>query len=165
MRLSVPTRRSGTRQPRSVYVFRFVPGTSPLHRLWAGTKLLCVLAIVVTMTLVPSWSSIVLFASLVLIAARVAQVPRTVVPRLPVWFWGSLLIGSLLALAAGHPPTLALGAAPCRLRIARYVLAGDHLWPRPPRVIGGGGLDDSTGRSCSGGEPDWSPVAQATGSG
>ncbi len=109
MRLSVPTRRSGTRQPRSVYVFRFVPGTSPLHRLWAGTKLLCVLAIVVTMTLVPSWSSIVLFASLVLVAARVAQVPRTVVPRLPVWFWGSLLIGSLLALAAGHPPTLALG--------------------------------------------------------
>ena len=109
MRLAIPTRRRRRRRPRSVYVFRFVPGTSPLHRLWAGTKLLCVLAIVVTLTLVPSWPSILLFASMVLVVARVAKVPRTVVPRLPAWFWGSLMIGSLLALAAGHPPTLVFG--------------------------------------------------------
>jgi energy-coupling factor transport system permease protein len=110
MGLRVPTRRRGPRQPRNLYVFRFVPGTSPLHRLWAGTKLLCVFGIVITLTLVPSWPSILLFALLVLVAARVAKVPRSVVPRLPAWFWGSLLIGSCLALAAGRSPTLALGS-------------------------------------------------------
>jgi energy-coupling factor transport system permease protein len=44
------------------------------------------------------------------LAAVVAQVPRTVVPRLPAWFWGSLLIGALIALAAGRPPELVLGS-------------------------------------------------------
>jgi energy-coupling factor transport system permease protein len=81
-----------------------------MHRLWAGTKLLCVVAIVVTLTLIPSWLSLALFAVLVLLAAVVAQVPRTVVPRLPGWFWGSLLIGALIALAAGRSPTLDLGS-------------------------------------------------------
>jgi energy-coupling factor transport system permease protein len=93
-----------------MYVFRLVPGTSPMHRLWAGTKLLCVVAIVVTLTLIPSWLSLALFAVLVLLAAVVAQVPRTVVPRLPAWFWGSLLIGALIALAAGRSPALVLGS-------------------------------------------------------
>jgi energy-coupling factor transport system permease protein len=93
-----------------MYVFRLVPGTSPMHRLWAGTKLLCVVAIVVTLTLIPSWLSLALFAVLVLLAAVVAQVPRNVVPRLPGWFWGSLLIGALIALAAGRSPTLVLGS-------------------------------------------------------
>jgi energy-coupling factor transport system permease protein len=81
-----------------------------MHRLWAGTKLLCVVAIVVTLTLIPSWLSLALFAVLVLLAAVVAQVPRTVVPRLPAWFWGSLLIGAMIALAAGRPPALVLGS-------------------------------------------------------
>jgi energy-coupling factor transport system permease protein len=93
-----------------MYIFRLVPGTSPMHRLWAGTKLLCLVAIVVTLTLIPSWLSLALFAVLVLLAAVVAQVPRTVVPRLPAWFWGSLLVGALIALAAGRPPALVLGS-------------------------------------------------------
>jgi energy-coupling factor transport system permease protein len=93
-----------------MYIFRVVPGTSPVHRLWAGTKLTAVVAIVITLTLIPSWPCILLFASLDLVAARVAKVPRTVVPRLPAWFWGSLVIGSLLALAAGRPPTLVIGS-------------------------------------------------------
>jgi energy-coupling factor transport system permease protein len=104
-----PTRRR-SRQPGTLYVLRLVPGTSQMHRLWAGTKVLCVVAIVLTLTLVPSWPCIALFASLDLVAARFAKVPRTVVPRLPAWFWVTLLIGALLALAAGRPPTLVLGS-------------------------------------------------------
>ncbi len=110
MGLHVPTRRHRSRQPPSMYVFRLVPGTSPVHRLWAGTKLTAVVAIVITLTFIPSWPCILLFASLDVVAAWVAKVPRTVVPRLPAWFWGSLLIGALLALAAGRPPTLDLGS-------------------------------------------------------
>ena len=110
MGLRKSTGRRARRQQRSMYVFRLVPGTSPMHRLWAGTKLLCVVAIVVTLTLIPSWLSLALFAILVLLAAVVSRVPRTVVPRLPPWFWGSLLIGALIALAAGRPPALVLGS-------------------------------------------------------
>jgi energy-coupling factor transport system permease protein len=109
MGIGVPTARRRSRQPGTLYVLRLVPGTSPIHRLWAGTKVLSVVAIVITLTLVPSWPCIALFASLDLVAARFAKIPRTVVPRLPGWFWGSLLIGALLALAAGRPPTLAVG--------------------------------------------------------
>jgi energy-coupling factor transport system permease protein len=109
MGIGVPITRRRSRQPGTLYVLRLVPGTSPIHRLWAGTKVLSVVAIVVTLTLIPSWLCIALFASLDLVAARFAKIPRTVVPRLPGWFWGSLLIGALLALAAGRPPTLAVG--------------------------------------------------------
>lgn len=102
--------RSETRQRGNMYVFRYVPGTSPVHRLWAGTKLLCVLAIAVILTLIPSWSSIALVATLVLVVAVVAQIPRTVVPRLPLWFWGTLAFAASISLVAGGAPTLTAGS-------------------------------------------------------
>ena len=54
MGIGVPTARRRSRQPGTLYVLRLVPGTSPIHRLWAGTKVLSVVAIVITLTLVPA---------------------------------------------------------------------------------------------------------------
>nr|MDQ2723457.1 energy-coupling factor transporter transmembrane protein EcfT [Actinomycetota bacterium] len=36
-------------------LLRQVPGDTVIHRLWAGTKLLCVAIIALTLSLVPSW--------------------------------------------------------------------------------------------------------------
>ena len=149
MGIGVPTARRRSRQPGTVYVLRLVPGTSPMHRLWAGTKVLSVVAIVVTLTLVPSWPCIALFASLDLVAARFAKIPRTVVPRLPGWFWGSLLIGALLALAAGRPPTLAVGPVHVGFGSLLTFLPRRRLRGCPPGLVGPGGLDDAPGRSRS----------------
>ncbi len=93
-----------------MHLFRLVPGDSPIHRLWAGTKLLYVLAVALTLTLVPTWSSITIFFVVDLIAARLARLPRSVVPRIPVWFWMSMLIAMLVALLAGRPPALVIGS-------------------------------------------------------
>ncbi|HEX4218933.1 MAG TPA: energy-coupling factor transporter transmembrane protein EcfT [Acidimicrobiales bacterium] len=93
-----------------MHLFRLVPGNTPIHRLWAGTKLLYVLAAALTLTLVPTWSTIAIFAVLDLVAARLAKLPRSVVPRIPVWFWVSLLIAMLVALLAGGPPALVVGS-------------------------------------------------------
>jgi len=78
MRRIVRSGRSERRQRGTMYFFRYVPRTSTVHRLWAGTKLVCVLAIAATLTLIPSWASIGLFAALVLVVMILAQVPHTV---------------------------------------------------------------------------------------
>ena len=42
-------------QRRSVVLLRPVPGSSAIHRLWAGTKLLVVAGIGVLLTFYPGW--------------------------------------------------------------------------------------------------------------
>ncbi|MCU1490120.1 MAG: ABC-type cobalt transport system, permease component CbiQ [Acidimicrobiaceae bacterium] len=103
--------RSGRRRrSRSLFLFRLIPGTSPVHRLWAGTKLLSVAAIVLTLSLLPNWTGIAVFAGVDLLAAAVARIPRNALPRPPLWFWGSLGVGALVAVAAGGRPDLVVGS-------------------------------------------------------
>ena len=46
---------SAPAQRRPVVLLRPVPGTSPVHELWAGTKLLAVFGISVLLTFYPGW--------------------------------------------------------------------------------------------------------------
>ncbi|MCV7328723.1 energy-coupling factor transporter transmembrane protein EcfT [Mycobacterium cookii] len=85
-------------------LLRPVPGTSTIHDLWAGTKLLAVLAISVLLTFSPGWITIGLVAALVLTAARLAHIPRGALPNVPRWLWLLLALGGVsAALAGGHP--------------------------------------------------------------
>ncbi|MEO8815112.1 MAG: energy-coupling factor transporter transmembrane protein EcfT, partial [Mycobacterium sp.] len=54
------------RVPRPVVLLRPVPGTSAVHRLWAGTKLIVVFGISVLLTFYPGWVPIGAVALLVL---------------------------------------------------------------------------------------------------
>jgi energy-coupling factor transport system permease protein len=45
-----------------------------------------------------------------LVAAGVARIPLRALPRPPAWFWGSLVVGALIAIAAGGSPELAIGS-------------------------------------------------------
>ncbi|BBX45347.1 CbiQ family ECF transporter T component [Mycobacterium cookii] len=102
---TAPPDESPTRKPpRGVVLLRPVPGTSTIHDLWAGTKLLAVLAISVLLTFSPGWITIGLVAALVLTAARLAHIPRGALPNVPRWLWLLLALGGVsAALAGGHP--------------------------------------------------------------
>ncbi len=116
-----PRHRDGTserRPARSVVLLRPVPGTSAVHDLWAGTKLLAVCGISVLLTFYPGWIAIGLVAALVLTAARLARIPRGALPYVPRWLWILLALGGVSAAFAGGSPVVELaghrsGSAGC----------------------------------------------------
>jgi energy-coupling factor transport system ATP-binding protein len=101
-----PTRR----QRRPVVLLRPVPGRSPIHELWAGTKLIVALGISILLTLYPGWATIGLVAAMVLAGARVARIPRGVLPSPPRWLWILLVIVGVTAALAGGSPQVHVGA-------------------------------------------------------
>jgi energy-coupling factor transport system permease protein len=92
------------RPSRSVVLLRPVPGRTVIHELWAGTKLLIVAAIGILLTLYPGWVPIALVAALILVTARLAHIPRGVLPSVPRWLWVLLFLGALTASFAGGSP-------------------------------------------------------------
>jgi len=107
-----PTRRreehkSAPRRP--VVLLRPVPGTSPVHELWAGTKLLVVFGISLLLTFFPGWPAIGLMAALAVTGIRLAHIPRGVLPSAPRWLWILLAIVGVNAAVAGGSPRIQLG--------------------------------------------------------
>lgn len=85
-------------------MLRLVPGNSPVHRLWAGTKLLVALALSVICSFVPTWPAIGCCAAVVLLGLVVARIPLGAFPRIPRWFLLFVLAGAGLNLLAGVDP-------------------------------------------------------------
>jgi energy-coupling factor transporter transmembrane protein EcfT len=102
---AVSRRRS---EPR---LFRVLPTPTPLHKVWAGTKLIAMLVIATTATLSPQWTTLTVLGALVVVGLRAGHIPSSAAPRLPRWLWAGLLIGGLVGLAAGGPPDMTLGPA------------------------------------------------------
>jgi energy-coupling factor transport system permease protein len=98
------------RPTRPVVLLRPVPGRTPIHELWAGTKLLVVAVIGILLTLYPGWVPIALVAGFVLLTARMARIPRGVLPSVPRWLWGLLFLGGLTASFAGGSPHLTVAS-------------------------------------------------------
>ena len=107
--------RSERRPSRSVVLLRPVPGSSVVHDLWAGTKLLAVGGISVLLTFYPGWIAIGLVAALVLTAARLAHIPRGALPNVPHWLWILLALGGMSAAFAGGSPTIHVARVPIGL--------------------------------------------------
>ncbi|QZT60983.1 CbiQ family ECF transporter T component [Mycolicibacterium austroafricanum] len=99
------------RKPRrQVVVLRPVPGDTVIHRLWAGSKLLIVAGIGVLLTFYPGWVPIGAVALLVVVTARIARIPRGVLPTIPAWLWFLLLLGAVTAAFAGSDPVIGVGS-------------------------------------------------------
>lgn len=100
------------RNPRSlavggeVHLLRYVPGASPIHRLWAGTKLLCLAAMSIAMVSKPEWPTLAIGWASVLLAFALSRVPRTALPRPPKWFLVGILVTGMFAIGSGGPPTV-----------------------------------------------------------
>ncbi len=86
-----------------------VPGTSTIHDLWPGTKLLVVFGVSVLLTFYPGWVTIGFVAALVLSAVWIARIPRGAVPSIPRWLWVILALGAFTAALAGGSPVVSIG--------------------------------------------------------
>ncbi len=98
------------KQRRQVVLLRPVPGQTVIHDLWAGSKLLIVAGIGVLLTFYPGWVPIGAVGLLVVVAARLAHIPRGVLPSVPRWLWFLLALGALTATFAGGSPVIAFGS-------------------------------------------------------
>lgn len=99
-----PPTRDRPRGPRPLVLMRPVPGTSPVHSLWAGTKIIVAIAVAVMLAIDPSPLPIAAVGALDLAAIWLAHIPRTAFPSVPPPVWAVVLIGSAILLSAGGPP-------------------------------------------------------------
>lgn len=96
-------------RPAQVNFLREVPGSSPVHRLWAGTKLLSVLGLSFTLSYFPTWGACGVAALLLVASIALARIPSGAWPRLPRWFWVVLAVTGLLASLSGGSPHVKVG--------------------------------------------------------
>jgi len=100
---------TATRQSRPVVLLRPIPGTSVIHELWAGTKIIVVLAFSALLAFYPGWVPIALVTAVLAVAVWLARIPRGVLPSIPKWLWLLLLLGGVTAALAGGSPQFHLG--------------------------------------------------------
>jgi energy-coupling factor transporter ATP-binding protein EcfA2 len=105
-RKPAPSRPSRAKQARTV--MRTLPGSSPAHRLWAGTKIGMLLAVDVVPAVDPSWPTLAAAALVLAAWALAGRVPRGAWPKLPPWLL--LVVGGSAALTAlgNEPPLVAV---------------------------------------------------------
>jgi energy-coupling factor transporter transmembrane protein EcfT len=93
-----------SRRPAELHLLRLVPGDSPVHRLWAGTKLVAVATLSVVLSFQPTWPAIAVTAGFVACSLLLARIPRGAAPRLPRWFIVGLALGGVLTLRSTQRP-------------------------------------------------------------
>ncbi|WP_067703776.1 energy-coupling factor transporter transmembrane component T family protein [Nocardia jejuensis] len=82
-------------------VLREVPVDSPVHRLWAGTKMIAAFAISVLLMFIPSWPVLGLVIAFLAGVWLTARLPLGTMPRFPWWFWLGVLMGALINAPVG----------------------------------------------------------------
>ncbi|MBO0693321.1 MAG: ATP-binding cassette domain-containing protein, partial [Acidimicrobiaceae bacterium] len=110
---AVPVTRGRRRRRRapSFVLLRQVGDGTPIHRLWAGTKLLAVAALSLTLSIRPAWSTTALVAATVVGSALLARIPARAVPRLPWAFWAFVVVGATFTLLSGGAPYVTVGGS------------------------------------------------------
>lgn len=88
-------------QRRPLILLRPVPRITPIHHLWAGTKILAAVALSVTVSFIPSWTALGITAVVLLAGVLTARIPRGVVPSIPWWVFAFLAVGAVLNVAGG----------------------------------------------------------------
>ncbi|MGH3578886.1 MAG: CbiQ family ECF transporter T component, partial [Mycobacterium sp.] len=98
-----------SRRTVELHLLRYVPGDSPVHRLWAGTKLIAVAGFSLVLTFKASWSAEAVLAGVLLAVLLLARIPIGAAPRLPAWILVlGLGLGFVVAVLAGGRPELHL---------------------------------------------------------
>ncbi|MFI6368750.1 energy-coupling factor transporter transmembrane component T family protein [Nocardia sp. NPDC050630] len=90
----------------STVLFREVPVASPVHSLWAGTKIIGAFLISLVLMFLPSWPVLGLMVVFVIVIGVVARLPLSTLPRLPWWFWAAIGVGALLNVPVGSAAVL-----------------------------------------------------------
>lgn len=85
----------------STVLLRRVPVASPIHRLWAGTKMIGVFLISLLLMFLPTWPILGVTIAFLIATGMLARLPLGVVPRPPWAFWLLIAIGALISAPVG----------------------------------------------------------------
>lgn len=82
---------------------RTLPGPSPLHRVWAGTKIAALVGTAAALYLDPTWPTLAAATAVLLVGALAARLPAGAIPRPPRWLllWLPAIVLSTLS---ARPP-------------------------------------------------------------
>ncbi|MFX0573841.1 energy-coupling factor transporter transmembrane component T family protein [Nocardia nepalensis] len=90
----------------STVLFREVPVSSPVHNLWAGTKMIGVFLISLVLMFLPSWPVLGVMVVFLIAIGVLARLPLSTLPRLPWWFWAMVGAGALINVPIGADAVL-----------------------------------------------------------
>ncbi|MFG1794561.1 energy-coupling factor transporter transmembrane component T family protein [Nocardia sp. NPDC049149] len=85
----------------STVLFRQVPVASPVHSLWAGTKMIGAFLISLLLMFLPTWPVLGIMIAFLVLIGLLARLPLGTLPRLPWWFWALLVAGGLINVPVG----------------------------------------------------------------
>lgn len=91
---------------RAASFFRSVPIDSPIHRLSAETKVVAGVVVSIGLVFNPAWSHVGVAAALTIAAFVLAQLPRSVIPRIPLLVRYGLIGGAMGATFSGGDPVV-----------------------------------------------------------
>jgi energy-coupling factor transporter transmembrane protein EcfT len=89
-----------------LHLFRLLPGDSAVHRLWAGTKLVCLAIVSLAASLHPTWPTLTIVATIIAAGVLLGRIPPGAMPRLPRWFLVGVLLSGALSVWSTTPPTI-----------------------------------------------------------
>jgi len=98
-----------SRRETELTFLRLVPGNSPVHRLWAGTKLLVAAELALMVSISPTWAMVAVVAGVVALELLVGRIPLGAFPRLPNWFFIVFAITALLSMWSPTKPITYVG--------------------------------------------------------
>ncbi|WP_030522772.1 energy-coupling factor transporter transmembrane component T family protein [Nocardia rhamnosiphila] len=90
----------------STVLLRRVPVASPVHNLWAGTKMIAAFLISLLLMILPSWPILGIMIVFLIAIGLVARLPLGVLPRLPLLFWLLIALGALINVPVGGTAVL-----------------------------------------------------------
>lgn len=91
-------------------LFRYVPGDSPIHRLWAGTKILGLIVVTIAVTLSAGWLPFLVCGLFIILVFFLSKLPLSTLKLLPGWLVVFAVVVDLgFSFLSGGKPILHLG--------------------------------------------------------
>jgi energy-coupling factor transporter transmembrane protein EcfT len=109
---------------RAQAFFRPVPVDSPVHRLAPEAKVLSGIFVSIGLVFNPQWSHVLVALALVIGVFKLARLPRSVLPKIPVIVRFALIGGAMGAFASGEDPFVAGIGIGGLLDYARLITVG-----------------------------------------
>ena len=107
--------RAHKRREAELTFLRLVPGNSPVHRLWPGTKLIAAAELALVASIAPTWLTLGVLAGVVLVGLLVARIPLGAFPRFPRFVYLMILFGLFLNSLSTTPTVVHIGPLPVSL--------------------------------------------------
>ncbi len=106
-----------SKQAKQIVIFRFVDKNSPIHSLWAGTKIISLIVLTVAITLMISWQALIVFGIFLGIVWIISGVPVGALPRLPRWLIYLIIFSGILTgiTSDATKPIIHIGAAQIKI--------------------------------------------------